>query len=65
MLARKSGRPVKMVMSREEVFRASGPTSGSMSTVKIGAKKDGTIIAGQGTYSVLKVVSKLDCFKKY
>jgi CO/xanthine dehydrogenase Mo-binding subunit len=50
VLAKKSGRPVKMVMSREEVFRASGPTAGSMSKVKIGAKKDGTIVAGQGTY---------------
>ena len=50
VLARKSGQPVKMVMSREEVMRASGPTSGSSSTVKIGAKKDGTIVAGQGTW---------------
>ncbi len=50
VLARKSGRPVKMVMSREEVFRASGPTSGSMSKVRIGARKDGTIVAAQGTY---------------
>ena len=39
VLSRKSGRPVKMAMSREEVFRASGPTSGSSSTVKIGATK--------------------------
>ena len=37
-MARKSGRPVKMVMTREEVFRASGPTSGSVSKVRIGAK---------------------------
>jgi CO/xanthine dehydrogenase Mo-binding subunit len=50
MLAKKSGRPVKMVMTREEVMRASGPTSGSSSTVKIGVKKDGTIVAGQGTW---------------
>ncbi|MBX9701485.1 MAG: xanthine dehydrogenase family protein molybdopterin-binding subunit [Acetobacteraceae bacterium] len=50
LLAKKTGRPVKMVMTREEVMRASGPTSGSMSTVKIGAKKDGTIVAAQGTY---------------
>ncbi len=50
MLSKKSGRPVKMVMSREEVFRASGPTSGSMSTVKIGATKDGQIVAAEGTY---------------
>src|SRR5262252_5629248 len=50
MLSKKSGRPVKMVMTREEVMRASGPTSGSSSTVKIGAKKDGTIVAAQGTW---------------
>src|SRR5262249_46186797 len=35
---------------REEVMRASGPTSGSVSKVKIGAKKDGTIVAGEATY---------------
>ena len=45
MLSKKSGRPVKIVMSREEVFRATGPTSGSSSTVKIGATKDGKITA--------------------
>ncbi len=50
ILARKSGKPVKMVMSREEVMRATGPTSGSKSTVKIGAKKDGTITAAQGVW---------------
>jgi len=50
ILSKKSGLPVKMVMTREEVMRASGPTSGSKSTVKIGVKKDGTITAGQGTF---------------
>ncbi len=45
-LSRKSGRPVKMVMNREEVFRASGPTSGSHLRCKIGAKRDGTLVAG-------------------
>ena len=44
-LAKKSGRPIKMVMSREEVFRGTGPTSGGVIEVKIGAKKDGTIVA--------------------
>ena len=44
-LAKKSGRPVKMVMTREEVFRASGPTSGAHLRVKIGARKDGRIVA--------------------
>jgi CO/xanthine dehydrogenase Mo-binding subunit len=50
ILSKKSGRPVKMIMSREDVMRASGPTSGSKSTVKIGAKKDGTITAAEGVY---------------
>jgi CO/xanthine dehydrogenase Mo-binding subunit len=50
ILARKTGRPVKMVMTREEVMRATGPTSGSKSTVKIGATKDGKIVAAQGTF---------------
>ena len=46
-LSKKSGRPVKMVMTREEVFRASGPTSGAHVRVKIGAKKDGRIVAAE------------------
>ena len=47
MLAKKSARPVKMVMTREEVFRASGPASASKSKVRIGAKKNGDITAMQ------------------
>ncbi|HAH98707.1 MAG TPA: oxidoreductase, partial [Verrucomicrobiales bacterium] len=46
-LSNKSGSPIKMVMSREEVFRASGPTSGAKIWVKVGAKNDGAITAGQ------------------
>ena len=49
ILSKKSGRPVKMTMSREDVFRASGPASASQSTVKIGAKSDGTITAMQAS----------------
>ena len=49
ILSRKSGRPVKMVMTREEVFRASGPASASQSRIKIGAKKDGTLVAMQAS----------------
>ena len=49
MLSRKSGRPVKMVMSREEVFRASGPTLGTRIKLKIGARSDGTFTAGEAT----------------
>jgi CO/xanthine dehydrogenase Mo-binding subunit len=44
-LSRKCGRPVKMVMSREEVFHASGPTSGTVIDIRLAAKKDGRITA--------------------
>ena len=50
LLSRKSGRPVKIVMTRDEVQRATGPAPGSLMTVKIGAKKDGTLVAAQGTF---------------
>ncbi len=46
-LSKKARKPVKMVMNREEVFRASGPTSGAKVWVKIGAKKNGKIVAGE------------------
>jgi CO/xanthine dehydrogenase Mo-binding subunit len=46
-LSRKAGRSVKLQMTREDVFRGSGPTSGAAVEVKIGAKKDGTIVAAQ------------------
>jgi CO/xanthine dehydrogenase Mo-binding subunit len=44
-LSRKANRPVKLTMTRDEVFRATGPTSSSSIDVKIGAKKDGTVTA--------------------
>ena len=46
-LSRKAGRPVKIVMSRDEVFRATGPTSSTSMRVKIGVTKDGRITAGE------------------
>ncbi|HEY4042403.1 MAG TPA: xanthine dehydrogenase family protein molybdopterin-binding subunit, partial [Rhodopila sp.] len=46
-LSRKSGRSVKIQMTREEVFRGSGPTSGATVEVKLGARKDGTIVAAK------------------
>lgn len=49
-LARKSGRPVKMTMTRDEVFRASGPTSSTSIDIKIGMKNDGKITAASGEY---------------
>ena len=45
LLARKSGAPVKMAMNRTEVFEASGPTSGTYISVKLGATKEGRITA--------------------
>lgn len=48
-LSRKAGRPVKLVMSREEVFRASGPTSATSIDVRIGATKAGKITAATAT----------------
>jgi CO/xanthine dehydrogenase Mo-binding subunit len=47
MLSKKAGRTVKMQMTREDVFKGSGPTSGASMDIKIGAKKDGTIVAAK------------------
>src|SRR5215510_9159180 len=47
LLSQKTGRPVKLVMSRGEVLRATGPTSGSHIRVKMGANKAGKITAAQ------------------
>ncbi|MCP5074308.1 MAG: xanthine dehydrogenase family protein molybdopterin-binding subunit [Rhodobacteraceae bacterium] len=49
-LSRKANRPVKLVMNRSEVFRASGPTASTSMDVKIGMKKDGTITAASGVF---------------
>lgn len=46
LLSRKSGRPVKLSMTRDEVFEGTGPTPGSVVRVKIGATKDGRLTAG-------------------
>jgi CO/xanthine dehydrogenase Mo-binding subunit len=45
VLSRKSGRPVKMTMTREEVLKATGPTPGTWEKVKLGMRKDGKITA--------------------
>jgi len=47
LLSSKAGRPVRMVMDRDEVFKATGPTSGSLMRAKIGMKNDGTITAAE------------------
>jgi len=49
-LSRKANRPVKLVMSRSEVFRATGPTASTSMDVKIGMTRDGKITAAQGVF---------------
>ena len=45
LLSRKSGRPVRLSMSREEVFCATGPAPGSVIDVKLGADAEGKFVA--------------------
>jgi len=45
VLSHKSGRPVKISMTRAEVFESTGPTPGSFIRVKLGATRDGRIVA--------------------
>ncbi|MCS6926494.1 MAG: xanthine dehydrogenase family protein molybdopterin-binding subunit [Candidatus Binatia bacterium] len=45
VLAQKTGRPVKLVLSREEVLRATGPGAPAVITVKAGATRDGKLTA--------------------
>ena len=47
LLSKKSGQPVKIVMSRKEVFEGTGPTSATYIKAKIGATKDGRLTAAQ------------------
>ena len=47
LLSRKTGQPVKLVMSRADVFESSGPTCGAYIKLKMGATKDGLITAAQ------------------
>jgi len=45
VLSRKSGSPVKITMTRTEVFEGTGPTSGTYMWCKVGADSDGMITA--------------------
>lgn len=45
LLSKRSGRPVKITMTRAEVLEATGPTAGGYIRAKIGATKDGRITA--------------------
>ncbi|PKB73183.1 MAG: oxidoreductase [SAR202 cluster bacterium Io17-Chloro-G7] len=47
LLSQKSGAPVKLVMSRTDVFEATGPAPATWMKVKIGATKEGKFTAVQ------------------
>src|ERR687885_2331166 len=49
VLSRKAGRPVKIIMSRIEEFEATGPTPASHIKIKMGAKKDGRMVAAEAS----------------
>ena len=49
LLSKKTGQPVKVSMSRTEVFEGTGPTSGSYMKIKMGVNKEGRITAADAT----------------
>jgi CO/xanthine dehydrogenase Mo-binding subunit len=49
LLSKKTGKPVKVLMNRAEVFEGTGPTPASYIKVKMGATKDGKIVAAQAS----------------
>ena len=72
-LSRKANRPVKLEMTRDEVFRGTGPTSSTSIDVKIGVKKNGTITAASaelryqdgafpGTWAMLGAMTAYACY---
>ncbi|HUF55453.1 MAG TPA: molybdopterin cofactor-binding domain-containing protein, partial [Thermohalobaculum sp.] len=46
-LSRKANRPVKMQMTRAEVFRATGPTASTSIDIKLGVTRDGRITGAE------------------
>ncbi|HTY55955.1 MAG TPA: xanthine dehydrogenase family protein molybdopterin-binding subunit [Candidatus Binataceae bacterium] len=46
-LSKATGKPVKLIMTRSEVLRATGPTSGSHIRIKMGATKEGKLTAAE------------------
>lgn len=44
-LAKKAGRPVKMMLERDQELMVAGARPSMYATVKVGAKKDGTLVA--------------------
>ena len=50
LLSKRSGRPVKITMTRSEVFESTGPTAGGYIRAKIGATKEGRITAADAHF---------------
>lgn len=44
LLSRKAGRPVRIAMRREDVFRATGPAPGSEIDIRLGADAEGKLV---------------------
>ncbi len=47
VMSKKARRPVKIVLTRNEVFRCTGPVAGTHSRIKIGCTRDGRITAAE------------------
>jgi len=47
LLSRKSGHPVKLIMTRSDVFQSTGPTPGSYVRVKMGVDQSGKLVAAE------------------
>ncbi len=52
LLSKKTGQPVKMQMTRTEVFDSTGPTSAAWVKVKVGANRDGKITAAEASLAM-------------
>ncbi|MEO6091608.1 MAG: xanthine dehydrogenase family protein molybdopterin-binding subunit [Novosphingobium sp.] len=68
LLSRKAGRPVRLVMSRGDVFRATGPAPGAVIDVRLGADADGKLVGADiefkyhgGAYPGLNAHSGVIC----
>ena len=51
-VSRKTNRPVKIVLTRNEVFRCTGPVRGACGRIKIGATHDGKITAAEAEMAI-------------
>jgi xanthine dehydrogenase molybdenum-binding subunit len=68
LMSKMSGHPVKMWMSRADDFESTGPSPGSYIKVKMGATKEGRLVAGEamlafeaGAYPGSAVASGAEC----